>query len=95
MRKKKYGTRRRLFLFGSIAIAIIVSISSSVIIRLDEMSEKRKEKDFLEAKLDELMIDEAKVERNLEKLRDPDYVARYAREKYLYSKEDEFIIRIP
>ena len=31
----------------------------------------------------------------LEKLQDPDYVARYAREKYLYSKDGEIIIRIP
>ena len=29
------------------------------------------------------------------KLQDPDYVARYAREKYLYSKDGEIIIRIP
>ena len=29
------------------------------------------------------------------KLQDPDYVARYAREKYLYSKSGEIIIRIP
>ena len=28
------------------------------------------------------------------KLQDPDYVARYAREKYLYSKDGEIILQI-
>ena len=32
---------------------------------------------------------------DIKKLNDPDYVARYAREKYLYSKNGELIIRIP
>ena len=30
----------------------------------------------------------------LEKLNDPDYIARYARETYLYSKDGEYIIRL-
>ena len=30
-----------------------------------------------------------------DKLQDPDYIARYAREKYLYSKDGEFILRLP
>ena len=30
----------------------------------------------------------------VEKLKDPDYVARYAREQFLYSKDGEFNIRI-
>ena len=30
----------------------------------------------------------------INKLQDPEYMARYAREKYLYSKKDEIIIKI-
>ena len=30
----------------------------------------------------------------INKLKDPEYLAKYAREKYLYSKEDEIIIKI-
>ena len=29
------------------------------------------------------------------KLQNPEYIARYAREKYLYSKEGEYILQIP
>ena len=37
--------------------------------------------------------DELKVDAS--KLQDPDYIARYAREKYSYSKDGEIILRIP
>ena len=30
----------------------------------------------------------------INKLKDPEYLAKYAREKYLYSKDDEIIIKI-
>ena len=35
------------------------------------------------------------LELDAKKLQDSEYIARYAREKYLYSKEGEFIIKIP
>ena len=38
---------------------------------------------------------EDELNNTVTKLQDPDYVARYAREKYLYSKDGEIIIRIP
>ena len=38
---------------------------------------------------------EDEFNKTVAKLQDPDYVARYAREKYLYSKDGEIIIRIP
>ena len=42
----------------------------------------------LKEKEDELKLDASK-------LQDPDYIARYAREKYSYSKDGEIILRIP
>ena len=40
--------------------------------------------------------DEEKVlSSDIEKLKDPAYIAIYAREKYLYSKDGELIIRLP
>lgn len=46
-------------------------------------------------KYDNLLEDEEKLEGELNKLQDPEYVTRYIREKYLYSKDGEYIIRIP
>lgn len=52
------------------------------------------EKRVLEAKYNDLLAEEDTLSGDIVKLQDPDYIARYAREKYLYSKNGEIIIRI-
>lgn len=49
----------------------------------------------LEKKLADLQEEEKELNSEIVKLQDPDYLARYAREKYFYSKDNEIIIRIP
>ena len=56
---------------------------------------KNREKKEFEKELLELKDKEEELKATVTKLQDPDYVARYAREKYLYSKDGEIIIRIP
>ncbi len=48
----------------------------------------------LEILYENLLSDEKKLNSEAAKLQDPDYVAKFAREKYMYSKEGEIIIRI-
>ena len=60
-----------------------------------QIFQKYYEKNFYEEKLKELKDEEEKLKVDVEKMQDDDYVARYAREKYLYSKDGEFIIQIP
>ena len=55
----------------------------------------KEEKDFLNSQLFKLEEEEKVLESDIQKLADPAYVARYAREKYLYSKDGELIIRLP
>lgn len=55
----------------------------------------KKQKSSLEKKLVELSDEKEVLESDIQKLQDPDYIAKYAREKYLYSKDGELIIRIP
>jgi len=52
------------------------------------------EKTKLEKKYEELLKEEETLSGDIIKLKDPDYIARFAREKYLYSKDGEIIIRI-
>ena len=56
---------------------------------------KSKEEKEFERQLAELKDEEEELKGQVTKLQDPDYIARYAREKYLYSKDGEIIIRIP
>ena len=48
----------------------------------------------LKDKLVSLQAEEQSLKIEIQKLKDPDYLARYAREHYLYSKDGEYIIKI-
>lgn len=54
----------------------------------------RKDKEFYEHKLIELSEQEKELKEEINKLQDPEYIARYARENYLYSKNGEYILKL-
>ena len=60
-----------------------------------EIFDKYKEKKSLDEELTSLKEKEEELKVDANKLQNPDYVARYAREKYLYSKDGELILQIP
>lgn len=62
---------------------------------ISQINDMKKQKSSLEKKLVELSDEKEVLESDIQKLQDPDYIAKYAREKYLYSKDGELIIRIP
>ena len=53
------------------------------------------EKKEYTTQLEVLKDKEEELKGTVTKLQDPDYIEKYAREKYLYSKDGEIIIRIP
>ena len=55
---------------------------------------KKKEKRELTKQLETLKEDETTLTDDVDKLKNPEYAARYAREKYLYSKNGEKILKI-
>ena len=97
MTKKKSNVKakRRIFLFFIVFGAIIGSLSYSFFSNVGKMIEINNEKHDLQNKLVSLKDEEEVLNSDIKKLEDPEYVARYAREKYLYSKDGELIIRIP
>ena len=50
---------------------------------------------MLEHELTSLKEKEEELKVDADKLQNPDYIARYAREKYRYSKEGEYVLQIP
>lgn len=96
--KRKLKTRKRVlrfFLFGVASFVFIMYFFYLVINMSIEIANKYEEKDTLTAELNELKEKEAELNLDVLKLQDPEYVARYLREKYYYSKEDEYIIKLP
>ena len=60
-----------------------------------EIYHKIQEKKHLINELRKLEEEENKLKLDASKLQDPDYIARNARENYLYSKDGEIIIQMP
>ena len=94
-RKISKKTKRRLFTIFLITLTIATLFLINVGKMFFQIMEKRKEEAFLIEELKRLENEEAYLKVVVEKLNDPDYVARYARERYLYSKDGEITIRIP
>ena len=86
---------RRIATFGVICIALIIFIVITLGGVFFDIVDKYKEKQELEDKLIALQEKEKELENDVSKLEDPEYLARYAREKYFYSKDGELILRIP
>ena len=100
MRKKKTKVSmkknvRRLLVFGFFSVAIISFVLVSVYKIVNQIFDKYKEADELEKRIASLTEKEEDLNNEINKLQDKDYLARYAREKYFYSKNGELIIRIP
>lgn len=85
----------RFLVFGITCITLSCGIIFSVSKLWTQIYGKYKEKQELDSKLSELKQKEKDLSVDVEKMQDPEYVARYLREKYFYSKSDEYIIRIP
>ena len=93
--KKKLKPRKRAIVLALGSILTIVVVTFSIGKYWVEIFEKYQEKQELELELTALMEKEEELQVDANKLQNPDYVARYAREKYLYSKEGEYILQIP
>lgn len=91
----KRRIKGKIFLHGLIFIVIGFILIKSIVETSIQIYEKEKEKKEFTIMLNKLKEKEEELNNTVTKLSNPDYVARYAREKYLYSKDGEIIIRIP
>ena len=96
MKNKKVTKKdkRRIFLVLIITVSLIFLMSFNILSIWTQIINMQKEKVIVSNKLNELKEEEQYLKVEVEKLQNPDYVARYAREKYLFSRDGEFNIRI-
>ena len=93
--KSEIKARRRMLYLGLYSVIIIFVMTFTIGRYWVEIFDKYQEKKLLEEEILSLKEKEEELKVDANKLQNPDYVARYAREKYLYSKEGEFILQIP
>ena len=96
MQKKTLSKAKKRFFLLTIALVVVVSLSIIQIFQdwISIVSNKT-EIQNLNNYYDELLAEEESLNSEVTKLHDSEYVARYAREKYMYSLPGEFIIKLP
>ncbi len=94
-RKKKASLHKiRMFLAVLVFGGITLVLSYNLFSNLSMISKMNNEKKELKSKIVSLKEEKKELETDIMKLEDPDYIAKYVRERYFYSKEGELILRI-
>lgn len=96
MAKKKMskGTRRRLTVLTPLALLAVGYLMFTLVTTGIQLYKLHKEEAELKEELKGLKGDSEDLKTEITKLQDKDYVARYARENYLYTKDGEYVIKV-
>lgn len=86
--------KRRITLLMFIFIPLLIMFVSRMFSYWSVIYSNVKEKKELELKYKEILEREDLLKSEISKLEDEEYVARYARERFLYSKDGEIIIKL-
>ena len=93
-RRKVKTNFKRAFLITVFCLAINFFVISYIGGTFKNVIELKKEQQELSVTLVDLKEKEETLKAEVNKLQDPDYIAKYAREKFMYSGDGEYIIRI-
>ena len=77
-----------------VSICILSYFSLNLISYGNKIQKLKRQENQLSSELANLKSEEEKLKTEILKLNDKEYIARYAREHYLYSKDGEYVIRI-
>lgn len=89
----KKDTSRVGFLLFSVVMFLVILIST-IFSDVQQIIYNKSQTKELSTKYTELLEEEASLTSEVTKLQDPEYKARYAREKYMYTKDGEKILTI-
>ena len=89
-KRKKSGLFFPLFMLSFTVVLLLSFVYNDV----NSIIQKKTETTELSVKYNDLLEEEASLNSEVTKLQDPEYIARYAREKYLYTKDGERILKI-
>ena len=94
-KKTSKKEKKRLFLISMAIIILLVFLVGSVYNDWKQILRNRKEEVELTQKYEELLDNEIRLSAEITKLQDDEYLARYAKEKYMLSSEGDIIIKSP
>ena len=94
-KKTSKKERKRLFLISIAIIILLVFLVGSVYNDWKQILKNRRDEVELTKKYEELLDDEIRLNAEITKLQDDEYLARYAKEKYMLTTEGDIIIKNP
>ena len=86
--------KKRLFLITTTILLLLFFLVVSVYSDWKQILKNRREEVELTQKYEQLLDNEIKLNAEITKLQDDEYLARYAKEKYMLSSEGDTIIKI-
>lgn len=86
--------RKRLFLITTTIIMLLVFLVGSVYSDWQQILRNRKSEVELSIKYEQLLEDEVRLSAEITKLQDDEYLARYAKEKFMLSAKGDTIIKM-
>lgn len=92
-RRKTRKEKKRLFLISLIMVGLLTLLVTSVSGDFKQIMNNKRSTALLNEEYDRLVEEEEKLASEVIKMKDPKYIARYAKEKFLYSQKGEIIIR--
>ncbi len=93
-KRKNKMSKRRIAFFGTISLVIILYFVFTLFYYSYRIMVLEKSKSSLQQELSDLQKNEEILSGDIQKLKDPEYIAKFARENYMYSKDGEYIIKI-
>ncbi len=94
MKRKTRKERKRLIAITIVMLVLLTFLCSSNYNNICNIMKNRKEAIILKTEYDKLKKENKALKTEIAKMQDPGYIARYAKEKYLYSSDNEIIIRV-
>ena len=93
-KRKTFKSKIRVFVSLIVFISVTVVLGYNCFANIIKIAKLNNEKKELEKKIILLREEKEILETDILKLEDPDYIAKYVREKYFYSKDGELILRL-
>ena len=95
MTQRTFKMKSRFVLLSCCLIAILVFFVGTIFKDWLKIVDNKHSLTSLTAYYEDLLKEEESLTSEVTKLHDRDYIARYARERYMYSLQGEIIIKMP
>ena len=94
IKKKKNNSNSMVGILLLAVLLFLIVLVSTVFSDWNQIMKNNEQTKELSVYYERLLEEGASLNNEVIKLQDPEYVARYAREKYMYTKDGEIILKI-